>query len=115
MNTDNTEHLLHTKREIEGQPKLWEETLKLLGSNKSLQEFYNTLASNKKINIVLTGAGTSAFIGEITEHFFGQNQSANFSARAISTTTLVTHFTSYIQTSEPLKIGRESCRERMEA
>src|SRR5690625_18683 len=104
MNTDNTEHLLHTKREIEGQPKLWEETLKLLGSYKSLQEFYNTLASNKKINIVLTGAGTSAFIGEITEHFFGQNQSANFSARAISTTTLVTHFTSYIQTSEPLML-----------
>lgn len=102
MNIDNTEYLLHTKQEIEGQPKLWEETLKLLRSNKGLQEFYSSLASDKKINIVLTGAGTSAFIGEITEHLFVQNQNMNFTSRAISTTTLVTHFTSYISTSEPL-------------
>src|SRR5690625_800505 len=100
MSINQTENSLHTKQEIEGQPKLWGDTLELLRNNENLQSFYNTLAAKKGVNIVLTGAGTSAYIGEITEHLF--IPSNQITSRAIPTTTLVTHFTSYINTSEPL-------------
>lgn len=92
--------LFNTSKEIEGQPKLWKDTIKLLQQNKDLERFYNSLSSRKELNIVLTGAGTSAYIGEITEHLFTTDNKVT--SRAIPTTTLVTHFTSYIQTSEPL-------------
>jgi len=100
MSINQTENSLHTKQEIEGQPKLWRDTLKLLRNNKNLQDFYSSLAVKKGVNIVLTGAGTSAYIGEITEHLFIPNN--KITSRAIPTTTLVTHFTSYIHTTEPL-------------
>lgn len=90
----------YTKHEIEGQPKLWTETLNLLRENKHIAEFFKPIRKHERLNIVLTGAGTSAYIGEITEHLFRLNEC--ISVRAISTTTLVTHFNSNINTSVPL-------------
>src|SRR5690625_5750331 len=100
MSINQTENSLHTKQEIEGQPKLWRDTLKLLRNNKNLQDFYSSLAVKKGENIVLAGAGTSAYKGEITEHLFIPNN--KITSRAIPTTTLVIHLTSYIHTIEPL-------------
>src|SRR5690625_4372799 len=103
MSINQTENSLHTKQEIEGQPKLWGDTLKLLRNNKNLQDFYSSLAVKKGVNIVLTGAGTSAYIGAITAHLFIHNN--NVPSRSISTPALVTYFTSYIHTTEPLLLS----------
>lgn len=90
----------YTKKEIEGQPKLWLQTSKSIKKNGHISEFLNPLLKKDQLNIVLTGAGTSAYIGETTEHLFKPKN--NISVRAISTTTLVTHFNNYINTSVPL-------------
>jgi tagatose-6-phosphate ketose/aldose isomerase len=90
----------YTKTEIEGQPRLWIDTLKSISTNEKIAEFLGPLHEKKELNIVLTGAGTSAYIGETTEHLFRNGK--GISARAISTTTLVTHFDSYVDTSVPL-------------
>src|SRR5690625_7005757 len=100
MSINQTENTLHSKQQIEGKPNLWRDRLKMLRNNKNLQDFYSSLAVKKGVNIVLTGAGTSAYIGEITEHLFIPNN--KITSRAIPTTTLVTHFTRYIHTTEPL-------------
>lgn len=97
--SDNN-HEFFTKKEIEGQPELWINTLQLLSENQQIDKFLKSLWSRERLNIVLTGAGTSAYIGETTEHLFNNN--LKVSARAISTTTLVTHFDSYVNPSIPL-------------
>ena len=98
MNKNNKD--LHTKIEIEGQPNLWIETLHSIMNNDQILEFFNLIYDKEHLNIVLTGAGSSAFIGESIEHLFRFRQ--GFTAKAIPTTTLVTHFNSYIDTSVPL-------------
>ncbi|SHG40859.1 galactosamine 6-phosphate isomerase AgaS [Fodinibius roseus] len=89
----------HTKKEIEGQPDLWLETLQLIHENSDCIDFLHSVYSRDRLNVVLTGAGSSAFIGETVEHLFEGRQA---SARALPTTTLVTHFKDYIDTSTPL-------------
>lgn len=90
----------YTKNEIEGQPDLWVKTLNALKNNDNLSDFLGQLKKKESLHIVLTGAGTSAYIGEATEHLFSFGK--GITSRAISTTTLVTHFEKYIDTSTPL-------------
>ncbi len=89
-----------TKSEIEAQPKLWIETLDSISANGYISDFLSPLHEKPRLNIVLTGAGTSAYIGESTEHLFRNKNGV--SVRALSTTTLVTHFESYVDTHIPL-------------
>jgi tagatose-6-phosphate ketose/aldose isomerase len=97
---NNNKKDFYTKKEIKGQPNLWIETIHSISDNSHLHKFINPLLKKERLNIVLTGAGTSAYIGESTEHLFKSNKGV--SAKAIPTTTLVTHFESYIDTSVPL-------------
>lgn len=91
----------HTAREIEGQPGLWEKTWhKISNEQEGLQHFLEAAFAAEGLNIVLTGAGTSAFIGEVAEPLL--NCCWPHPVRAISTTTLVTHFEQYIDTDRPL-------------
>ena len=96
----HTNKFFFTKNEIEGQPKLWIETIKSISQNGDISNFLKPLFDKQRLNIVLTGAGTSAYIGETTEHLFSYGN--GISAKAISTTTLITHFANYIDTSIPL-------------
>lgn len=93
----------HTGREILGQPKLWTEVYNKLKNQKDeIQNFFTreNINPESNINIILTGAGSSAFIGEITQYAF---QKAGFkNTQAIPTTDLVTHFTDLVDTSRPL-------------
>lgn len=91
---------IHTKYEIEGQPDLWIETLNFLNENPSFSNFITPILQILNLNIVLTGAGSSAFIGESVEHLFRNSNGAH--AKAIPTTSLVTHFRDYIDTKSPL-------------
>ena len=53
-----------TAREIAQQPQLWPELVRLIARDKSLADFLAPRLADKAPRIVLTGAGTSAFIGE---------------------------------------------------
>lgn len=92
--------LIHTKNEIEGQPDLWIETINLISKDIPLRDFLSSVYTKKDLNIVLTGAGSSSFIGESITHLFRNSHGRN--AQAIPTTTLVTHFEDYIDTNSPL-------------
>ena len=91
---------IHTRKEIEGQPDLWIETVEQTNHNKRIEDFLKPLYKKEKLNVVLTGAGSSSFIGETVETYFKLKPGVN--ARAISTTTLVTHFKNLVDSDIPL-------------
>jgi len=80
----------YTAREIAGQPKLWKEVYKLvIEKKKSLQEFLSPILVLKDVRIILTGAGSSAFIGKSVQGIL-QAETRRV-VQAIATTDLVTH------------------------
>src|SRR5215475_6082296 len=53
-----------TAREITQQPQLWAEIARQVASDDSLAAFLDPLLADPSLRIVLTGAGTSSFIGQ---------------------------------------------------
>ena len=53
-----------TAREIAQQPQVWLEVARLVAADTELAGFVAPLLANPQLRVVLTGAGTSAFIGE---------------------------------------------------
>lgn len=100
MDLEKINTTIHTRKEIEGQPDLWLETINSLKDDERIQAFLSPIFEKESLDIVLTGAGSSAFIGETVETSFPSG--AKFHARAISTTTLVTHFDNYVNKNTPL-------------
>jgi len=81
---------LHTALEIEGQPVLWQEVYNMILSKKrSIQKFLLPLLKNTELRIILTGAGSSAFVGEAAQGIVQLN--THRITHAIATTDLVTH------------------------
>jgi tagatose-6-phosphate ketose/aldose isomerase len=81
---------LHTAREIEGQPLLWQEVYDLILSEKQcIQKFLSPMHTNADMRIILTGAGSSAFIGEAAQGIVQTNTKRI--TQAIATTDLITH------------------------
>ncbi len=79
-----------TAREIFGQPELWRKTYDLfMESVPNLKSFLNPIFEKKDIQILLTGAGTSAYIGEVLAGPIQKN--IKIPSRAVPTTDLVTH------------------------
>ena len=77
-------------KEISNQPKLWRETFQSVAGKKiEIAAFLNKVVEIDNIQIILTGAGSSAFIGEILQYAFHKN--TGVPVRAIPTTDLVTH------------------------
>jgi len=90
----------HTAKEICSQPELWERTyLKLVEEKDQILKFLEKVWENDSPNLVLTGAGTSAFIGEALEGSFQKKWGV--SCRAISTTDIITHPENYFIKSKP--------------
>lgn len=98
---NETKRGVYTSEEIERQHNTWIETWKrLLEQKKSIKKFLQDLTDLNNLNIVLTGAGSSAFIGDVVlstwhEYFTRPTQ-------AIPTTDLVTHFKQRILIPNPL-------------
>lgn len=91
----------HTYKEIINQPELWIKVGDYICNRKeSILEFLLPLLQKKSLQIMLTGAGSSAFIGKTIQHAFQKN--LNRASAAISTTTLVTHFENYVNRDQPL-------------
>ena len=90
----------HTASEIAGQPRIWKKTQAIFQEAKeNLLPFINHIYNNNNTTIILTGAGTSAFIGKVLEGPI-QELSGN-PVRAIATTDLVTHPRLYLQAERP--------------
>jgi tagatose-6-phosphate ketose/aldose isomerase len=91
---------INTDKEIKGQPELWLKVYsQIINIQKNLAFFLNNIYRKQNLQIILTGAGTSAYIGEVLEGPF-QNRTG-ISTRAISSTDLVTHPELYIKKSDP--------------
>jgi tagatose-6-phosphate ketose/aldose isomerase len=87
-------------KEISSQPKLWMETFESISHKKEqIAAFVNKVVKIDNVQVILTGAGSSAFIGEILQYAFHNNTGT--SVKAISTTDLVTHPVNFFQRSTP--------------
>lgn len=90
----------HTAKEICGQPKLWRKTYsKLLDEEERISNFLENVLKADNLNVVLTGAGSSAFIGEALVGWF--QKLWGVPCRAIGTTEIVTHPENYFIKSNP--------------
>ncbi len=95
---------LHTAKEISGQPELWKQaTESFYAQANAIQNFLNK-AYAEAGNIVLTGAGTSAFIGLSLHGAFFRN--TKIITTPIATTDIVSHPQDYFNCNQtPLIIS----------
>jgi tagatose-6-phosphate ketose/aldose isomerase len=97
----NNEVGTFTKQEIWGQPRLWQAIyMQAVDEKKPVLSFLKNAISHKDLNIILTGAGSSAFIGLSLTGVFKRYSRRN--TTAISTTDLVTHPADYLDPDTPL-------------
>ena len=100
FNTNNTTES-HTSKEIVLQPSSWKKVWeKIKDEREALSSFLQPLKEKDELNIVLTGAGSSAFVGEAVSAAWLDNFACP--VQAIPTTDLVTHFTKRIAADKPL-------------
>lgn len=91
----------NTEKEIWGQPNLWLKIYdQVLAEKQSLVSFLEIALSEQNLNVILTGAGSSAFIGLSLVGSFNRN--IKKPAMAISTTDLVTHPSDYFSPQTPV-------------
>lgn len=94
----NDRGAIHTAKEISQQPEIWQKVWdQIKEESTSIKSFLN---SHKEIQrIILTGAGTSAFIGLSLRGVF--QRQTGILTEAISTTDLVSHPKDYLQSQVP--------------
>jgi len=81
---------IHTAKEIACQPELWGNTFNIIEENyEKINSFLKKVYNQRDLQIILTGAGSSAFIGDVLEGVF--QKYLGIKTSAIATTDLVTH------------------------
>jgi len=102
----NTSKMLEerfTQKEIEGQPQLWQKVYALiLNKENEIKGFVNRALGKSNIQVILTGAGSSAFIGEGLQGSIQQELGVPTSA--VATTDIVTHPEVYFDGKRPILI-----------
>lgn len=84
-----------TAEEINQQPQVWEEVIIAMESqHKKIDEFVNGFLQNKDKRIILTGAGSSAFAGEVCAPYLTKLLGVN--VEAIATTDIVSSPENYL-------------------
>lgn len=76
-----------TAREIAQQPQVWLEVAPLVAGDAELAAFLAPLLANRELRVVLTGAGTSAFVGQCLAPSLARNGA--HSVAAIASTDIV--------------------------
>ena len=90
---------IHTAKEIAGQPELWKDIYaKIFSEKDEIRSFFNQVISNTK-KIILTGAGTSNYIGYSIEGAIQRNK--KITTLTVPTTHLVSHPKDYFESSVP--------------
>ena len=91
---------LFTAMEIAGQPVLWQKIYEMISHRRDdIRTFLAPLLSLPTLRIMLTGAGSSAFIGEAAQGIV--QESTGKLTHAIATTDLITHPKLYFQREIP--------------
>ncbi|MDA0147924.1 SIS domain-containing protein [Vibrio sp. LaRot3] len=91
---------IHTAQEINHQPRLWRNLADILQSQfESANAFLAPLLARKELRIILTGAGTSAFVGDAAAPFI--QAGLNFQVESIPTTDLVSNPEQYLDPKRP--------------
>lgn len=86
---------ISTEKEIWQQPEMWLKEHEFISKEKEhIRSFLSGHSFSKQSEIILTGAGTSAFIGNILECILPQKGYTN--CRAVATTDLITHPKTYL-------------------
>ncbi|HFK5777107.1 TPA: SIS domain-containing protein [Enterobacter ludwigii] len=90
-----------TEEEIRQQPASWIRSLNNIDNLRaSIDNFLAPLLRKRELRIVLTGAGTSAFIGDIISPWLASHTGKNITA--VPTTDLVTNPMDYLSAAHPL-------------
>ncbi len=90
----------HTAKEISQQPNVWIESIKNMSEkSKEIKEFKDKFLKEKNLRIILTGAGTSAFAGEICAPYL--SEVLQMPVEAIATTDIVGNPTKYLYKNIP--------------
>jgi tagatose-6-phosphate ketose/aldose isomerase len=91
---------IYTAEEISRQPDLWIRTLELVKKEKErIQEFLDRATLSPNCDIILAGAGSSAYIGNSLQYTMQQKLDRN--VKAIPTTSLVSHPDLYLRKAIP--------------
>ncbi len=95
----NTKKAYWTAREIAQQPDTLTQTIKIIENDNELTPFLSNLLSTPNIRIILTGAGTSAFIGECIATTIAS--CTHRRVEAIATTDIVSSPDRYLEKNTP--------------
>lgn len=93
-----------TAREIEQQPRLWEETWGIYQDSreKITQFFENVTQAHEHVQVIFTGAGTSAYVGNtILPYLKGQVDETQWTLSSVATTDLVSNPREYFNPALP--------------
>ncbi|MBZ2175517.1 SIS domain-containing protein [Schnuerera sp. xch1] len=91
---------VYTATEIFNQPDLWIETLKNVELNQEkINKFMKDKIKKGNLRIIFTGAGTSAYIGEIITPYLNRERKLDF--RTIPTTDIVSNPKMYLKNDIP--------------
>ncbi|HGH6026065.1 TPA: SIS domain-containing protein [Vibrio mimicus] len=91
---------IHTAKEISHQPALWRALAENLQQQAhSIDAFLAPLLKRDDLRIILTGAGTSAFVGDAAVPFL--QPELNFQVESIPTTDLVSNPELYLDANSP--------------
>lgn len=89
-----------TATEIHQQPATWKKTIAQIKAQKDeLKAFIANVVDNDDYDIILTGAGTSEFVGNALFSYL--NKVTNFKAKSYGTTDLVATPENYLSQSKP--------------
>ena len=90
-----------TEEEIRHQPRAWIRSLTNIDALRSaLNNFLEPLLRKENLRVILTGAGTSAFIGDIIAPWLASHTDKNFSA-VPTTMSAALYFTCKTATTAP--------------
>lgn len=91
---------IHTAKEICQQPEMWQATYSVFEEQREdISKFLGGFLENENVQIILTGAGSSAYIGETLTGIFQKR--LGVCCKAVSTTDIVTHPKNYFIRSKP--------------
>lgn len=93
-----------TTREIKQQPQLWQEAFGIYEKNREGIETFlaNIVEKHSKVRVILTGAGSSAYVGEALLPYLKEHgDESAFDFQAVATTNLVANPKSYFKEDHP--------------
>lgn len=91
---------IHTAKEIEQQPRLWSEVLQIFeNKDNDIEAFLERTFYGKDVDVIFTGAGTSAYVGDFITPYIRKNNEGNF--KSIATTDLVSNPYMYLTKTRP--------------